>query len=80
MAASIISIAIRGRGVAEPSCSQRDVCASYGAVTDPLAVYHYCGFQAPLFGGASVGVHWTRFSSMEYRCIRSSKVEAWRTD
>lgn len=34
---------------------------SYGAVTDPLAVYHYCGFQAPLFGGATVGVHWTRF-------------------
>jgi len=34
---------------------------TFGKLSDPMATYHYVGVQAPLFGGAAVGVHWTRF-------------------
>jgi hypothetical protein len=34
---------------------------TFGKLSDPMAMYHYLGVVAPLFGNAAIGLHWTRF-------------------
>lgn len=34
---------------------------TFGKLSDPMAGYYYIGAAAPLFAGAAVGLHWTRF-------------------
>ena len=38
---------------------------TFGSIADPLATFHYVGVALPLAAGATMALHWTRFSAGE---------------